>query len=64
MTDSDNDTQYQARSVEDVGSWHIAEVRRAPWLGRPTAALPTFGPEGRFIGAFETRLGVLAKGNS
>ncbi len=28
MTDRDNDTQYQARSIEDVGFWHRGEVRR------------------------------------
>ncbi len=38
MTDSDNDTQYQARSVEDVGSWHKAEVQGCYILGPVTAA--------------------------
>jgi len=37
-----------------VGFWHKADVQRLPGLGPLTGALPTFGPEGRFIGAFQT----------
>jgi len=54
MTDSDNDTQYQARSVENVGYWHNPDLQRARLVGLPTGALPTFERECRFIGAFQT----------
>ena len=47
MTDSDNDTQYQARSVENVGYWHNPDLQRPLELGPLIGALPTFGAECR-----------------
>ncbi len=37
-----------------VGSWHKADVQPLAVLGPLTGALPTFGAECRFIGAFQT----------
>jgi hypothetical protein len=37
-----------------VASWHEADVQRLPGSGPLTGALPTFGAECRFIGAFQT----------
>jgi hypothetical protein len=37
-----------------VGCWHTVAVRCPPWLGLPTAALPTFGAECRVTVAFQT----------
>ena len=61
MTDRDPDTRYQARSVEDVGYWHIADLQRALGLGPFTGALPTFGPECRLIAAFQTQRQMVPK---
>ncbi len=38
----------------NVGCWHKTEVQRPPWLGRPTAALPTLGLECQFIASIQT----------
>ncbi len=37
------------QTTSTFGIWHKIEVRRARWLGRPTAALPTAEPERRLI---------------
>jgi hypothetical protein len=54
MTDRDQDTRYQARSVEDVGYWHMADLQRPAELGPFMATLPTFGAECLLIAAFQT----------
>ncbi len=47
-------------SDADVGCWHEADVQPLVALGPLTGALPTLGPECRFITAFQTwRRGVL-----
>ncbi len=46
--------QRRLLSSGDVVFWHTADVQRLPGLRPLTSALPTFGPECRFIGAFQT----------
>jgi hypothetical protein len=41
-----------SRNAVNVAYWHIADLQRPLGLGPFTGALPTFGPECRFIGAF------------
>jgi len=53
--------QAYGRHHLGVALWHKIEVRWAPWLGRPIAALPTFAAECRVRDAFETRRGVVLK---
>ncbi len=53
-------TASGASSSMNRDIWHKIEVHRAPWLGRPTAALPTVVPERRFIIAFPTRVRATA----
>ena len=48
-------------SDANVRSWHIADVQRPLELGPLTAALPTFGAQCRFTGAFPTQRQAVLK---
>jgi len=41
--------------IVNFQKWHKGEVQRPSVSGPLTGALPTFGPECRFIGAFQTQ---------
>ncbi len=47
-------SRYYQDAASYVAYWHIADVQRLTDLGPLTGALPTFGAECRFIGAFQT----------